>query len=115
LGVLFGAFFPSIQLASEPGKREIPRRANRRRQIIEKQRGNAIFLPPGRWKEGLFEDAETDDPDHDQIDRHDVVEQARHDQDEDAGNECHDGLKLADADGHLENSQASLSDGPAEA
>ncbi len=42
-----GGFLPSIQRASRNSKQQIPRRASRRRQMIEIKRRNAIFVPPG--------------------------------------------------------------------
>src|SRR5262249_48668093 len=43
---------------------------------------------------------ETGNADDDQVDGHDVVEQARHQQDENSGNECDDRLKVYQTDGH---------------
>jgi len=48
----------------------------------------------------LTEQPEPDDADRDEVDRDDVVEEPRHHQDEDAGEERDDGLQVADADGH---------------
>src|SRR5688572_27783736 len=48
----------------------------------------------------LLEDAEPDDPDDDQVDRNDVIQQPRHQQNEDSTDERHDGGDVADADGH---------------
>jgi len=48
----------------------------------------------GRRGVGLIHTAvgEAQDTDDDEIKGHDVIEQARHDQDEDAGDQCHQGL-----------------------
>src|SRR5215470_8847167 len=43
---------------------------------------------------------ETGNADDDQVDGHDVVEQARHQQDENSGNECDDRLQVYETDGH---------------
>src|SRR5262245_38718547 len=48
----------------------------------------------------LFDNSKPDDANDDQVDRHDVVEQTRHDQNQDAGDKRHDGLQVGDADGH---------------
>jgi hypothetical protein len=49
----------------------------------------------------LFDDAKAENADEDQVQRDDVVQQPRHDENENAGNERDDGLKLADIDGHV--------------
>jgi hypothetical protein len=51
---------------------------------------------------GLFEQAEAGDAYEDQIDRDDVIEQARHDQDQNAGNKRDDWLQMGDRDFHVE-------------
>ena len=51
-------------------------------------------------RSNLFDDAETEDADEDQVERDDVVQKPRHNEDEHAGNERDDGLKMADAEGH---------------
>ena len=43
---------------------------------------------------------ETDQPDDDEIDSDDEVEQARHDQDQDAGDQGHDGRDMRAGDDH---------------
>src|SRR5215204_5926720 len=48
----------------------------------------------------LAEQPESDDADGDEIDRDDVVEEPRHHEDQNAGEERDDGLQVADADGH---------------
>jgi hypothetical protein len=48
----------------------------------------------------LPDDAETEDADKDQVQRNDVVQQSRHDENQNAGDEGNDGLDLGDADGH---------------
>jgi hypothetical protein len=48
----------------------------------------------------LFDDAKSKDAHEDQIERDDVVQKARHDQNKNAGNERDDGLKVAKGDGH---------------
>src|SRR5436853_4535256 len=48
----------------------------------------------------LPEDSEPDDAYHDQIDRHDVVEQARHQQNQDSGEDRYDRREVAEADVH---------------
>ena len=50
--------------------------------------------------ENLFDDAKSEDADENQIERDDVVQKARHDQNKNAGNERNDGLKMAECDGH---------------
>jgi hypothetical protein len=50
--------------------------------------------PDGR----LFNKSESDHPDHDQVGRDDEIEQARDDQDGDAGGECDNWLQVSDAD-----------------
>src|ERR1043165_1245819 len=71
--------------------------------MIEIKLGNGLFVPASaRGAEAalLFDNPEPDDADDDQVDRHDVVQEARHDEDENAGDERNDGLQVADADGH---------------
>ena len=46
-----------------------------------------------RIPSNLFHDAETENADEDQVQRDDVVQQPRHDENENAGNERDDGLK----------------------
>jgi hypothetical protein len=52
-------------------------------------------------RSSLFDDAKAENADEDQVQRDDVVQQPRHDENENAGNERDDGLKLADIDGHV--------------
>ena len=54
---------------------------------------------PGRSRR-LLQDAETEDTDDDQIQRDDVIQQPRHDENKNAGDERDDRLKVGDADGH---------------
>jgi hypothetical protein len=66
----------------------------------------ALFKAPARGKISpytfnLSDDAEAENADEDQVQRDDVVQQTRHDENENAGNERDDGLKLADIDGHV--------------
>jgi hypothetical protein len=57
-------------------------------------------LPPSpHFKFESSNQPEAQDPGDDQKDRHDVIEQPRHDQDEDAGEQRNDRLKVCDAYG----------------
>jgi hypothetical protein len=47
---------------------------------------------------GLSDDAE--DADQDQVERNDIIQQSRHDENENACDECNDWRKISDADGH---------------
>src|SRR4051812_21940873 len=69
-------------------------------------RGNSTILrrkrPGGRecvaWVS--TQEAEADEPDDDQINRHDDIQQPRNDEDENAGDEGDDRLQMLDAEGH---------------
>src|SRR3954468_2816442 len=52
-----------------------------------------------------FQHAESDQADADQIDRDDQVEQPRHDQDQDARDQGHDGLNVRSGDDHFQSLQ----------
>src|SRR4029078_2720381 len=70
--------------------------------MIEIQLGNELFVPRpnGSGGRALLDDSKPDDADDDQVDRHDVIEQPRHDQNENAGDEGNDGRQMADAESH---------------
>lgn len=57
-------------------------------------------LGPNRPLTGLFEEAEAEDANQDQVERDNVVQQPRHDQNKDTGHERDDGLQMSNADGH---------------
>jgi hypothetical protein len=67
-------------------------------QAAVEARIEARFL---RTRSNLFDDAEAEDADEDKIQRNDVIQQPRHDENENAGNERDDGLKMADVDAHV--------------
>jgi hypothetical protein len=56
--------------------------------------------PAGGPTTRLFEDSETQNANQDQVQRDDVIQQARHNENQDTGHECNDGLNMGNADAH---------------
>jgi hypothetical protein len=73
-------------------------------QIALDGAGAFLKAPPQRRAQApgcrLVDDSETHDADEDQIGRDNKVQQARHDENENAGDERNDGLQMRDADDH---------------
>jgi hypothetical protein len=68
--------------------------------------GSNVFQPaqstlapapqPGQWEQSSMDEAQPGNAHHDQINRNDVVEQLRHDEDQNSRNQCHDRLDVGD-------------------
>jgi hypothetical protein len=67
--------------------------------VPELLEGQASRSPPSGF--GSFDQPQAQDTRDDQKDRHDVIEQLRHDQDENAGDQGYDRLQMRQANSHF--------------